>query len=91
MHSDNSSLRKTEHLAKSLGQPWDASLAERVKQSYQKFWNRENACLFDVLDHEDVSIRPNQIIAAAIPDLLPELKRRSVVEVWLESFLPFMA
>lgn len=82
-----SSLRKMELLAKALDQPWDGSLADRVKQSYQKFWNSENGCLFDVLDHEDASIRPNQIIAAAIPDLLPDLKRKSVVEVVTRELL----
>ncbi len=81
------SLRKMERLAEAIGQPWDGSLVDRVKQSYQKFWNSENGCLFDVLDHEDASIRPNQIIAAAIPDLLPDLKKRSVVEVVTRELL----
>jgi predicted glycogen debranching enzyme len=85
-----SSLRKMERLAEALGQPWDGSLADRVKQSYQKFWNSETGCLFDVLDHEDASIRPNQIIAAAIPDLLPELKRKSILEVvTIELLTPY--
>jgi predicted glycogen debranching enzyme len=81
------SLRKMERLAQALNQPWDADLADRVRKSYQKFWNSENGCLFDVLNPEDGSIRPNQIFAAAIPDLLPELKRRSVVEVVIRELL----
>jgi predicted glycogen debranching enzyme len=82
-----SSLRKMERLAKALDQPWNSDLADRVRQSYQKFWNSENGCLFDVLNPEDGTIRPNQIIAAAIPDLLPELKRRSIVDVVTRELL----
>jgi predicted glycogen debranching enzyme len=82
-----SSLGMMESLAQVIGQPWDVDLAERVKQGYQKFWNSENGCLFDMLNPEDASIRPNQIIAAAVPDLLPDLKRRSVVEVVTRELL----
>jgi predicted glycogen debranching enzyme len=82
-----SSLIKMERLAWALNQSWDGDLADRVKQSYQKFWNSENGCLFDVLNPEDASIRPNQIFAAVIPDLLPELKRRSLVEVVTRELL----
>ena len=82
-----SSLRIMESLAQVIGQPWDVDLAERVKQGYQKFWNSENGCLFDTLNPEDASIRPNQIIAAAVPGLLPDLKRKSVVEVVTRELL----
>jgi predicted glycogen debranching enzyme len=82
-----SSLCKMEQLAKALDKPWDTDLADRVRESYQKFWNSENGCLFDMLDHEDASIRPNQIIAAAIPDLLPGIKRKSVIEVVTRELL----
>ena len=82
-----SSLRMMESLAQGIGQPWDVDLARRVKQSYQKFWNSENGCLFDTLNPEDASIRPNQIISATVPDLLPDLKRKSVVEVVTRELL----
>jgi predicted glycogen debranching enzyme len=81
------SLITMERLARVTGQPWDIDLAEKVKKSYQKFWNSENGCLFDVLSPEDASIRPNQIIAAAVPELLPDLKRRSVFEVVTRELL----
>ncbi len=77
-------LRRMECFAQALRVPLDpgiAQLAKRVQSSYPRFWNSENGCLFDVIDHEDASIRPNQIIAAAIPDLLPDVMRRSILEV----------
>jgi len=70
--------------------PGFAELAERVKQGYQRFWNSETGCLFDVIDHEDASIRPNQIIAAGIPDLLPDVMRESILDVVSRELLtPF--
>ncbi|MGB7544580.1 MAG: amylo-alpha-1,6-glucosidase, partial [Methanothrix sp.] len=56
-------------------------LAARVKASYGRFWNSETGCLYDVIDHEDASIRPNQIIAAGISGLLPDVMRASVLDV----------
>jgi predicted glycogen debranching enzyme len=81
------SLRIMESLAQELKEPWDPSLANSVKESFQKFWNSENGCLFDLLCPEDASIRPNQIIAAAIPDLLSSVKRRSILEVVTRDLL----
>jgi predicted glycogen debranching enzyme len=76
-----SGLRKMEALASILEEPWSSDLAGKVKESYQRFWNSETGCLFDVLDPEDASVRPNQIIAASIPDLLPMIKRKSILDV----------
>jgi glycogen debranching enzyme len=44
------------------------SLAEKAKKSFEKFWNFERNCLYDVIaeDGPDASLRPNQIIAAAL-------------------------
>ena len=85
-----SDLIKMGALARGLGEPWDGGLADKVHQSYQRFWNSETGCLFDVIDHEDASIRPNQIIAAAVPDLLPLIKRKSILEVVTRDLLtPF--
>jgi predicted glycogen debranching enzyme len=80
-------LKTMERLAGAMDEPFDTGLSENVKKSYQRFWNSETGCLFDVLDHEDASIRPNQIIAAAVPDLLPLLKRRSILEVVTRELL----
>jgi predicted glycogen debranching enzyme len=42
-------------------------LAEVVEESYERFWNPQQQCLFDTLDPVDGSIRPNQIFAVALP------------------------
>jgi predicted glycogen debranching enzyme len=82
-----SDLAKMEEMASALGEPWEGELADRVKESFQRFWNSERGCLFDVLDPEDASVRPNQILAAAVPGLLPEIKRRSILEVVTRELL----
>jgi len=81
------SLLNMAEMAAALDEPWDETLAGRVQESYQRFWNAEKGCLFDVLDHEDASVRPNQIFAAAVPGLLPLIKRRSIVEVVTRELL----
>ena len=88
-----SALRDMQKLCEALDKspdPGFAEQAERVRQSYQRFWNSETGCLFDVIDHEDASIRPNQIIAAGIPDLLPDVMRKSILDVVTRELLtPF--
>ncbi len=88
-----SALRRMESLARALDMPLDPKipeLADKVQKSYLRFWNSENGCLFDVIDHEDASIRPNQIFAAIVPDLLPDVMRRSILEVVARDLLtPF--
>ncbi|MBL8145682.1 MAG: glycogen debranching enzyme family protein, partial [Anaerolineae bacterium] len=48
-----------------------ARLAERAEVSFDRFWNEETGCCFDVIDapdgRHDPAIRPNQVIAAALP------------------------
>lgn len=82
-----SGLGNMEAMAGALDKDWNTGLAEKAKESYQRFWNSETGCLFDVLDPEDASIRPNQIIAAAVPDLLPEVKRKSILNVVTRELL----
>jgi len=82
-----SGLEKMRELAAALGEPWEGELANLVQESFQRFWNSEKGCLFDVLDPEDASVRPNQILAAAVPGLLPEIKRRSILEVVTRELL----
>lgn len=74
-------------LAQALDVPWDTSLSERVKESYQRFWNSENGCLFDVIDPEDASIRPNQIMAVSVNGLLPMIKRKRILETVARDLL----
>jgi predicted glycogen debranching enzyme len=84
-----SALRDMQKLCEALdnSDPGFTELAERVRSSYQRFWNSETGCLFDVIDHEDASIRPNQIIAAGIPDLLPLVMREGVLRVVTRELL----
>ena len=52
-----------------------ARLSSQAKSSFQKFWNAERSCCFDVIDvpgsaktgGKDASLRPNQIFAVALP------------------------
>jgi predicted glycogen debranching enzyme len=81
-----SALKDMQKLQKALGRSGSpgggdlSRLAARVKASYGRFWNSETGCLYDVIDHEDASIRPNQIIAAGIDGLLPDVMRASVLD-----------
>jgi len=80
-------LMVMESLAQVLEEPWNTELSKRVKESYQRFWNSETGCLFDVIDPEDASIRPNQIIAVSVSDLLPMIKRRRILETVTRELL----
>jgi len=46
-------------------------LAEKATRNFQRFWNAERQCCFDVIDTPsgtpDPAIRPNQIFAVALP------------------------
>jgi predicted glycogen debranching enzyme len=72
--------------AKRLGRPHETyeAMAARVRRSFEKFWNEEAGCLYDVLDTPtgpDASMRPNQIFAVSLPDTpLDASKRRAVVD-----------
>jgi glycogen debranching enzyme len=60
-------------------------MAENVKASFSKaFWNSEAGCLFDrvVNGTPDASVRPNQIIAVALPkSIFPAEKEKDIVSV----------
>jgi predicted glycogen debranching enzyme len=60
-------------------------VAEQVAAAFQPtFWNEQAHCLYDCVrgEQKDPAIRPNQIIAVALPDCpLAAEKQRSVVEV----------
>ncbi|HUN64398.1 MAG TPA: amylo-alpha-1,6-glucosidase [Candidatus Sulfotelmatobacter sp.] len=46
-------------------------LEEKAARSFQKFWNDERSCCFDVIDtpsgEKDATLRPNQIFALSLP------------------------
>ncbi|MCX6676350.1 MAG: glycogen debranching enzyme N-terminal domain-containing protein [Methanothrix sp.] len=83
-----SSLRIMDILAGYLGEEREDKMSERVKNSYQEFWNEDKGCLYDVINPRDSSIRPNQIIAAAISfDLLSLEQKKSIVDVVTRELL----
>src|SRR5262249_22320149 len=70
-------------LASRSAQPW-TDLADRVERSFARFWCERTGGCHDVLDGPDgdePSIRPNPIIAVALPaSPLPSDRQRRVVE-----------
>ena len=80
--------------ARALGKPHEPHerMAERTRQGFQRFWNSEAGCCFDVLDTpegtNDASLRPNQIFAVSLPasPLTPE-QQRGVVDVCARRLL----
>jgi len=62
-----------------------AELAEQLRANFPRlFWNPSAGCLYDMVDGErrDAAIRPNQIFAVSLANvLLPEDQARSVVDV----------
>ena len=72
--------------ARLLGKPNEAypRLSAKAKKSFQKFWNAERNCCFDVVDSpgfgNDAALRPNQIFAVSLPvsPLAPEQQKAAV-------------
>ena len=60
-----------------------ASLAEKVKESFKKrYFCSETGCLYDVLDVNDPSVRPNQLYAISLPfKILDKEVAKQVVKV----------
>lgn len=67
------------------------SLAEHVKKSFQKFWNPKEGCLFDILDPNDPSVRPNQIFALSLPFRLLDLEKEKLIinKIQAELLTPY--
>jgi predicted glycogen debranching enzyme len=80
-------LHAAERFARALnGKPKEfAAAAERARAGFERFWNAERGCCFDVVegpDGDDASLRPNQIFAVALPiEVLDGPRRRAVVEI----------
>ncbi len=63
------------------------AMAQKITKSFlEKFWNQSEGCLYDVIQSEcnDSSLRPNQVIAAALDfTMLDDAKAEQVIEtVW---------
>ena len=85
-------LRAMGSFARRLKRPHEAydQMAARVARSFERFWNEEAGCLYDVIDGPDgpdAAVRPNQIFAISLADSpLPAARRRAVLEAcgrWL--------
>jgi predicted glycogen debranching enzyme len=67
-------------------------LAEKAGRNFQKFWNPERNCCYDVIDTpsggKDALLRPNQIFAVSLPvsPLLPA-QRKAVVDAVAQQLL----
>jgi predicted glycogen debranching enzyme len=80
--------------ARLLSKPGEAyeKLAATAKKNFQKFWNAERGCCFDVIDSpgvgKDASLRPNQVFAVSLPvsPLAPE-QQKAVVDVCARQLL----
>ena len=65
----------------------------RARNGFARFWNESLGCLYDVLDMEgggdaDDSLRPNQILAVALPYCaLPAHQMRAVVDACARELL----
>src|SRR5207244_11891610 len=67
-------------------------LAAKAKKSFQKFWNADRNCCFDVIDSpgggNDALLRPNQVFAVSLPvSPLTQEQRGTVVDVCARHLL----
>ncbi len=88
-------LKVLEELARRAGEsaPY-AGLAEKVGESIrEKFWYAEGGYLYDVIEGEagDSRMRPNQVIAMALPHspLDPPRARQALGRVWQELYATY--
>ena len=87
-------LRTMAELARQLGRPCEGyeRLEEKAVRSFQKFWNAERRCCYDVIDRpdggKDEQLRPNQVFAVSLPvSPLSALQQRAVVDILAEQLL----
>ena len=80
--------------ARLLAKPGDTyeKVAAKARKGFQKFWNADRGCCFDVIDApgvgDDALLRPNQIFAVSLPlsPLTPE-QQKAVVDVCARQLL----
>lgn len=91
-------LETMANFARALGQPGERfeSLSAQAKRGFQKFWNEQRNCCFDVIDvpaagkntANDASLRPNQVFAVSLPiSPLSEAQQKSVVDLCAQQLL----
>jgi predicted glycogen debranching enzyme len=66
-------------------------MLRQARRNFQKFWNAEAGCCFDVIDGpegNDATLRPNQVLAVALPECaLTPAQQRGVVEACARHLL----
>jgi len=87
-------LETIAEFARLLKQPGEGyeKLAVKAKKNFQKFWNAERACCYDVIDTpgigNDASLRPNQIFAVSLPaSLLSNEQQKSIIAACAQHLL----
>lgn len=87
-------LETMAEFARLLARPGEGyeKLADKAKKNFQKFWNEERGCCFDVIDvpgqANDASVRPNQLLAVSLPiSPLSEDQQRAVVDTCAKHLL----
>jgi predicted glycogen debranching enzyme len=87
-------LETMAEFARLLARPGEGyeKLSEKAKKNFQKFWNEERGCCFDVIDvpgqANDASLRPNQLFAVSLPvSPLSEDQQRAVVDTCAKHLL----
>jgi predicted glycogen debranching enzyme len=70
--------------------PWDAA-ADRVRDGFGRFWYERGEYCYDVVegpDGDDHALRPNQLLAVALPESpLPAERQRRIVDVCARQLL----
>ncbi len=87
-------LETMAEFARLLARPGEGyeKLSAKAKKNFQKFWNEERGCCFDVIDvpgqANDAALRPNQLFAVSLPvSPLSEDQQRGVVDTCAKHLL----
>ena len=87
-------LQTMVQFAKLLARPFDGyeKLSGKAAKNFEKFWNPERNCCFDVIDvsggGNDASIRPNQILAVSLlVSPLSDRQQKAVVDTCAQQLL----
>ncbi len=91
-------LHTMSEFARLLAKPGEGyeKLAAKAGKSFQKFWNAERNCCFDVIDvpalgngdRNDKTLRPNQIFAVSLPfSPLSSEQQKAVVDICAQRLL----
>jgi predicted glycogen debranching enzyme len=87
-------LETIAQFARLLARPSEGyeKLSAKARKNFQKFWNEERNCCYDVIDSpdagKDAALRPNQIFAVSLPmSPLTEDQQKAVVDVCAQHLL----